>query len=126
MASRLAHTVGSTDGGEGLPFVNWSRNNGDLRVAHFMGMHALQAFPLFAFYFAKTRRAVALFAAFYLLFVMSLFILALKGRSLIPTQAITFALNLKANEVSNEIADQQSAFIRSLDSIEDASALLTC
>ncbi|MEQ9452887.1 MAG: hypothetical protein RJQ07_14990 [Pseudomonadales bacterium] len=32
----------------GLWLFNWARDGGDLRVAHFFGMHALHAFPLFA------------------------------------------------------------------------------
>lgn len=32
----------------GLIGFNWTRNGGDLRVAHFFGMHAMQALPLLA------------------------------------------------------------------------------
>jgi hypothetical protein len=57
MISQMSHNVGVADGGAGLPLVNWSTIAGDLRIAHFFGIHGMQIIPLFAFILSKKWKA---------------------------------------------------------------------
>ncbi|MBO0360131.1 hypothetical protein J0X19_19375 [Hymenobacter sp. BT186] len=78
------HTVGAPDGGPGLPGIGWSTRAGDLRIAHFLGLHALQVVPLLGWWLSRQlpRRAVLLTwlgAATYAGLVAALFMQAMHG-----------------------------------------------
>jgi hypothetical protein len=85
-----AHTVGGVDGGPGLPVTGWSTQHGDVRVPHFVGLHAWQVLPMFVVLalgrFGERRRVqitIAAAAAYGLLFV-ALLVQALRGLPVIP------------------------------------------
>ena len=97
-----SHAVGVPDGGPGLPLVGWSTTGGDLRIAHFVGLHGLQALPLLAAVLvglasratavrvldgpARTQ-IVGIAAAAYAAVVVGLTVQALRGQSLLHPDA---------------------------------------
>jgi hypothetical protein len=99
MATAATHTVGAPDGGPGLPLLGWSTVGGDLRIAHFIGMHALQGLPLFAAALAVghrfdeiTRvRLVQVAAAAWTGLVVLLTWQALRAQPLLAPDALTLA-----------------------------------
>jgi hypothetical protein len=87
MSAQMGHSVGVADGGAGLPLINWSSKGGDLRVAHFFGLHAFQIVPFFAYTLEKYNIKsptvwTFAFALVYLSVFTFLFIQALHGQPL--------------------------------------------
>ena len=70
MVTRQQHTVGASDSGDGIPLVNWSTTHGDLRVAHFFALHAIQIFLVMGFLIARSRIPSALQILGMVLFAM--------------------------------------------------------
>ncbi len=79
------HTIGGEDGSDGLVFLNWSKVFGDLRVAHFFGIHSLQVIPLVAIICIKFLNAkqsfisVWVFSLIYLTYVCFTMLNAFQG-----------------------------------------------
>jgi hypothetical protein len=94
-----AHAVGVADGGPGLPVVGWSTEGGDLRVAHFVGLHGLQVLPLFGLALARLgpawlpmpdrSRLVGVAAAFWIALTLLLTWQALREQPLVAPDAMT-------------------------------------
>ena len=93
------HTVGASDGGRTLPVVGWSSNHGDLRISHFLGLHAIQIIPL-AYFLLRRRKhfessltsLVAVVATSYLALVAILTWQALRGQSISEPDAQTLTV----------------------------------
>ncbi len=81
MGSRLSHTVGLVNGNSDLYIVGWSKTVGDLRVAHFIGMHALQVLPLVAYYVLKDLKLTIVISILYGLLAVFTLVQALQGKS---------------------------------------------
>ncbi|MGW3887971.1 hypothetical protein ACWD69_04720 [Micromonospora chokoriensis] len=95
-----AHSVGVADGGAGLPLVGWSTTGGDLRIGHFVGLHALQALPILAILLTRfatrlderTRvRLLVVAGGAYGVLTVLLTWQALRGQPLLRPDAVTLA-----------------------------------
>jgi hypothetical protein len=99
-----AHAVGVPDGGPGLPLLGWSTVAGDLRIPHFVGMHALQVIPLALLAIELLSRRVArlriervrfglvgVVTGAYVAVLALLTWQALRGQSIVQPDAVTLA-----------------------------------
>lgn len=83
MGSRLNHSVGALNDNSNWLIIGWSKTVGDLRVSHFIGMHALQVLPLLAHYALQNTKATIAVALLYGLLASLTLVQALRGRPLI-------------------------------------------
>jgi hypothetical protein len=117
-----AHSVGVEDGGPGLPITNWSTTGGDLRVAHFFGLHALQALPLFGFLvtifgpsWLRSSHQVALVwlaGLVYLGLVLLLAWQALRGQPVVSPDALTLGTLLALFAAAGAVASAVVLYAR--------------
>jgi len=84
MAGRLGHTIGASDGQEGIFFLGWAKAYGDLRVFHFLGLHSIQVLSLIGWYFFRDQpRKIAVLGLIYFLLSSSTLWMALEGKGLL-------------------------------------------
>lgn len=87
MGQAGGHSVGA-EGGR-VFFFGWNRSGGDLRVAHFLGIHAQQAIPLLAALVAGWSAgarwaAVGVGTVAYVGLTLAVFLQAVAGKPLLP------------------------------------------
>jgi len=86
-----AHTIGAPDGGPGIAGVGWSKEHGDLRIPHFLGLHAIQLIPLIVWWQSRRRTnqfVIAISGSYLGLFLLLLW-QALRGESIDAPGPIT-------------------------------------
>ena len=83
MGSRMNHSVGAINDNSNWWILGWSKTVGDLRVSHFIGMHALQILPLLSFYIFKNTKATIVISIIYGLLATTTLIQALKGKPIL-------------------------------------------
>lgn len=79
MSGMGSHVIGEPGTGWTLPVLGWSRETGDLRVAHFFATHALHAVPLVGWLIPQRTGPVWLATGLYTALVLGLFLQALSG-----------------------------------------------
>jgi hypothetical protein len=88
MGSRMNHSVGAINDNSNWLIVGWSKTVGDLRVSHFVGMHALQLLPLLSFYIFKNTKATIIISLLYGLLATNTLVQALKGKPIFAQEEV--------------------------------------
>ena len=88
MSSRVSHSIGAINDNSNWWILGWSKTVGDLRVSHFVGMHALQILPLLSFYILKNTKATIVISIIYGLLAASTLVQALNGKPIITQKEI--------------------------------------
>ena len=83
MGSRMNHSVGAFNDNSNWFIVGWSKTVGDLRVSHFIGMHALQILPILSYFLLKNTKWTIGLSIVYGLLALTTLIQALQGKPLI-------------------------------------------
>jgi hypothetical protein len=86
MGSRLNHSVGALNDNSNWFIIGWSKTVGDLRVSHFIGMHALQVLPILSYYVLKNTKLTIGLSVIYGLLALLTLIQALQAKPLIKTK----------------------------------------
>jgi hypothetical protein len=89
MGSRMNHSVGLENDNSNIFILGWSKVVGDLRVSHFIGMHALQVLPLLSFYVLRNTKLTVLAGLLYGLLALFTLLQALKGKPLFAKKQIS-------------------------------------
>jgi hypothetical protein len=86
MGARLNHSVGAINDNSNWFIIGWSKTVGDLRISHFIGMHALQVLPILSYYVLKNTKLTVGLSLVYGLLALASLIQALKGKPLIKAK----------------------------------------
>lgn len=88
MSAQTGHWVGGVaNDATGMFFFGWSRTGGDLRVAHFVGLHAMQGIPIIGYLVRNLpagRTVVWACLAIWTATTIFFFIQAIGGRPFLP------------------------------------------
>jgi hypothetical protein len=81
-----SHTVEEKDPSQTYPLTGWAKTGGDLRIAHFLGLHAIQILPILAFLLNGLHFTISMqkwilrtTGFFYFILVVAVLVQALKG-----------------------------------------------